>query len=165
MEKKMKRLLKSAALFLVMIGLPYVSDAAHLYTEGIQPIPGERPENSLTLPGDMIMVGNAVQDGVEAMLHLKDVAAAMNEMGRDVTHHLMVIFIDQATGEPMEAGSAAVTFKPAGRETGRTVTLSEKYGYYGAALELEGPGRYQFIIDTKLADGKKRRFSLDFILK
>lgn len=161
----MKRLLKSAFLCLVMIGLPYVTDAARPHTAGIEPIPGERPEYGMTLPGDMILVGNAVQDGVEAMLHLKDVAAAMNEMGRDVTHQLMVIFIDQATGEPMEAGSAAVKFRFAGREAGQPVALTEKQGYYGADLELEGPGRYQFIIGTRLDDGKKRQFSLDFILK
>ena len=61
----------------------------------------------MEMEGDMIMLGDDSDDGVKAMAHLKDVKEAMAEMGMPGTHHIMVMFMDKKTGEPIEEGIAA----------------------------------------------------------
>lgn len=117
------------------------------------------------MQGDMIMVGDAVQDGVKALVHLKDVKDAMVKMGMKETHHFMVMFVDVATGQPVESGVAAVKVKRADAKEEETIKLMGMQGHFGADIELTGPGDYRFTIGTKLADDKKRQFDFDFRLK
>ena len=117
------------------------------------------------MEGDMIMLGNVVKDGVKAMAHLKDVGKAMAQMGMPATHHIMVMFVDQASGDPIESGAAAVKIeRPDGTESG-PIKLMGMQGHFGADIELAEPGKYEFKVGTKLADGKKRQFEFEFTLK
>jgi len=119
----------------------------------------------MDMHGDMIMLGDAEQDGVKAMAHLKDVKAEMSKMGMKTTHHLMVMFAGLDDGKPIDSGSAAVKYTgPDGVEHG-PVKLMGMQGHFGADVELGSPGAYHFNIGTKLADGKKRQYEFDFDLK
>ena len=120
---------------------------------------------SMNMQGDMIMLGDTDEDGVKAEAHLKDVKAAMAKMGMGTTHHFMVMFVDDASGKPIDSGAAAVKIKgPDGKE-GAAVKLRGMQGHFGADVELTEPGEYHFIVGTKLADGKKRQFEFEYTLK
>jgi len=126
---------------------------------------GSMGHDGMAMKGDMIMLGDAEQDGVKAMAHLKDVKDAMAKMGMKTTHHIMVMFVDQASGKPIDSGNAAVKVKGADGKESEPVKLMGMQGHFGADIELPGPGQYHFTIGTKLADGKKRQFDFDFTLK
>ncbi|MDX9708904.1 MAG: hypothetical protein RBT64_05030 [Trichloromonas sp.] len=114
------------------------------------------------MDGDILMLGEQVVEGVEAMARLKDVEAAMAKVGMAHTHHLMVEFYRVDDGEPMDQGLAAVKIvDPAGKESG-ALTLVGMDGHFGADLALGEKGDYLFKIGTKLADGKKRQYEFRF---
>jgi hypothetical protein len=116
----------------------------------------------MAMAGGMIMLGEQEVDGVEAMVHLKDVKEAMSKMGMPTTHHFMVMFADTSTGESVEQGAAAVKIvDPAGME-GEAVALMGMQGHFGADIALSAPGEYVFKLGTKLADGKKRQYEFKF---
>ncbi len=126
---------------------------------------GKMDHDGMKMDEDMIMVGDSVQDGVKAMVHLKEVKDTMAKMGMKATHHIMVMFVDQVTGQPVESGVAAVKMKRANAKEEEAIKLMGMQGHFGADIELTGPGEYHFMIGTKLADGKKRQFDFDFTLK
>jgi hypothetical protein len=113
----------------------------------------------------MVMVGEQSVDGVKGMAHLNDVRAAMAKMKMKETHHFMVLFMDEASGKPIEAGTAAVKITdPTGKE-GEAVRLMAMDGHFGADVVLAKPGNYTFVIGTRLADGKTRQFEFTHMLK
>jgi len=121
--------------------------------------------DSMEMAGDTAMLGNDIQENVKAMAHLKDVQAAMAKMGMKETHHFMVMFVDSATGEPIEHGSAALKIvSPSGMESG-PVKLIGMQGHFGADITLNEKGNYTFTVGTKLADGEKRQFQFTHTLK
>ena len=160
-----KIFIKSATLLLLALGTTLAAQAAETESAGSEQTSGRNPTDGMTLPGDMIMLGNAVQNGVKAMAHLKDVEKTMTELGGNATHHLMVVFVDQETGELIESGPAAVKYSYEDQKPGVPVPLTAMQGHYGADLTLKGPGEYQFIIGSQLADGRKRQFRFDFTLR
>jgi hypothetical protein len=121
--------------------------------------------DSMKMSGDMIMLGDVTEDGVKGMAHLKDVKAAMEKMEMKPTHHLMVMFADVASGKPIDSGVAAVKVKGPDGHKGEAVKLMGMQGHFGVDLELAGPGKYEFEVGTKLADGKKRQFKFEVDLK
>lgn len=119
----------------------------------------------MEMKGDMAMLGNDTEDGVKAMAHLKDVQEAMAEMGMPGTHHIMVMFMDTSTGEPIEEGIAAVKIKyPSGKESS-PIKLMGMQGHFGADIRLSEKGEHKFMVGTKLADGKKRQFEFEYKVK
>jgi len=114
----------------------------------------------------MMMLGDQTEDGVKAMAHLKDIHEGMAKMGMDQTHHLMVMFMDTATGKPIANGTVAVKIKdPSGKvsEPIQLMPMSMGMGQsFGSDITLPTKGKYQFDIGTKLEDGKKRQFQFDF---
>lgn len=156
---------KSAILLLLALGTTLVAQGAESEPAGSEQTAGRNPADGMTLRGDMILLGSAVQKNVKAMAHLKDVEKTMTELGGNATHHLMVVFVDQETGELIESGSAAVKYSYRNQTPGAPVPLTAMQGHYGADLALHGPGEYQFIIGTHLADGRKRQFQFDFTLR
>lgn len=116
----------------------------------------------MSMAGGMIMLGEQEVEGVEAMVHLKDVKDAMAKMGMSQTHHFMVMFVDTTTGEPVEAGMAAVKIVDPGGTEGEAVALMGMQGHFGADIALSAPGEYVFKLGTKLADGKKRQYEFKF---
>ena len=119
-------------------------------------------QSGMAMAGGMIMLGEKTVDGVRAMVHLKDVKAAMAKMGMSETHHFMVMFVDVASGKPIEAGTVAVKIKHGTAEAGPPVQLMGMQGHFGADITLSDPGKYEFTLGTKLPDGKSRKFDFEF---
>jgi len=92
------------------------------------------------------------------MAHLKDVKAAMAKMGMPTTHHIMVMFVDVASGKPVESGVAAVKIEGPDGKQSEAIKLMGMQGHFGADVELPTAGEYEFKVGTKLADGKKRQY-------
>lgn len=128
---------------------------------------GHDAHQSMQMQGhaEMAMLGAKVEDGVEAAAHLNDVKAAMAKAGMKETHHFMVLFTDVGTGSSIETGTVALKIKgPDGQETG-PISLIGMEGHFGADIVLTGKGNYEFMVGTKLPDGKTRQFSFDHQLK
>ena len=113
----------------------------------------------------MVMLGNQTVDGVKAMAHLKDIHEAMAKMGMDKTNHLMVMFMDTKTGQPISEGSAAVKIKDPSGEVSEPIMLMGMPGGFGADITLPQKGAYTFEIGSKLADGQLRKYDFNYTLK
>jgi len=115
--------------------------------------------------GAMIMLGTVSADGIQAMAHLQDLNAGGGRHAAGVSHNFMVAFEAQNKGGAITGGRAAVKVTGPDGQTGGAVTLKPKSGFFNADLELKMPGRYTFVVGTKLADDKARQFSFSYELK
>jgi hypothetical protein len=111
---------------------------------------------------DFVEIGKDAQDGIVATVKVKtydeETLASMAKMGMDATHHVMVFFTDEKSGEEITAGKAAIKLK--GKDSKRVMLMQMGTGF-GGDVTL-GDGMYTFIVATKLEDGKKRKFSIMF---
>jgi hypothetical protein len=115
--------------------------------------------------GGMIVLGEEVQNGVKAMFHLMTIDPKVMPAGNKITHHLMVMFNDTATGKTIGSGTVAVKVEsPEGKEAA-PVKLMGMQGHFGADVNLDKPGIWHFRIATKLADGKVRQFHSHHVVK
>ncbi|MEJ2199796.1 MAG: hypothetical protein P8X63_02095 [Desulfuromonadaceae bacterium] len=118
----------------------------------------------MDLPGDMIMLGEQVEEGVKAMVHLKDVRKVMAGMGMNHSHHLMVMFVHASTDKPITEGKVAVKIvEPSGKER-KAVALTGMQGHFGADVSLNAPGLYVIKVGTLLPDGKRRQYAFSYSL-
>ncbi len=109
-----------------------------------------------------IMLKNAHQDGVMAMVHLYDISESMAKQGLKETHHMMVMFSDMKDSKPVTEGTVAVkVVDPAGVKSEPIKTMLMGDGF-GANIALPTPGKYTFEVGTKLADAKKRVFTFTY---
>ena len=109
-----------------------------------------------------IMLENAEQDGVMAMVHLNDVREAMAKNGMQETHHMMVMFTDAKTGKPIIEGTVAVKVTDPAGVTGEPKKMMLMGDGFGADISLAAPGKYSLEVGTKLADAKKRVFTFTY---
>ena len=115
--------------------------------------------------GGMIMLEVQTEDGVQGMVHLKDVGEAMAKMGMKEDFHFMVMFNDNSTGDQIVEGTAALKITdPAGKES-EPLALMPMDDMFGADIALTAKGAYRFTVGTRLADGKKRQFEFEYMLK
>lgn len=150
----MKNRAISLALTFAFLLLPLAPMMANAQQEGMQ--------EGMAMGDGMIMLGEETVYDVKAMVHLQDVRATMTKMGRNETHHLMVMFADAQTGEPINAGTVAVKVKgPSGEETA-PLRMIGMQGHFGTDLALQEKGKYNFTIGTKLNDDKKRQFHFTY---
>lgn len=115
--------------------------------------------------GAMIILGNATDKGVVAMAHIQDVRDVMAQMGMDSTHHFMVVFVDEVTGEEIEAGTVAIKIVDPYGKVSEPIELMAMQGHFGADVSLKTQGRYKIKVGTKLSDGEKRQFEFSYSLK
>jgi hypothetical protein len=115
--------------------------------------------------GSMMIVGNMVSKGVKGMAHLKDVSTKMAEMGMKETHHFMIAFIDEKTGDQIETGTVALKITNPDAKVGDPIPLMGMAGHFGADVTLDMPGEYHFKLGTKLADGTKRKYHFHHVIK
>ncbi|MFA5516238.1 MAG: hypothetical protein WDA20_08115 [Desulfuromonadales bacterium] len=115
--------------------------------------------------GDMIILGDDTEAGVRGMAHLKDVGAAMSKMGMETTHHIMLMFVDNKSGEPITKGAAAVKITGPDGKTSAPIRLMGMQGHFGADTVLKQKGEYTLVVGTKLADDQKRTFEFKHTLK
>jgi len=112
--------------------------------------------------GEMQLIGEQTEEGVKAtakiMVYDADKAKMVN-----ASHHLMVFFTDAASGAKIDQGKAAVKVKGAHGDA-KPVELMAMGDGFGADLRVE-PGHYAFEVGTKLADGAKRSFTYQYMVK
>lgn len=119
-------------------------------------------QGSMSMNGEMIMLGAEVKIGVKGMAHLKDVRTAMTKMGMATTHHLMMMFSNAQSGQSVDQGSVAVKVTtPSGKQL-KALKLMGMQGHFGADVTLDETGTYQFSIGTRLDDGQKRVYSFSY---
>jgi len=152
---------------LIVVSLPLMAAAmSHEKEGGHGQSIHEKMENSGGMMEGMMMLGNVDQDGVRAMAHIKayDMAAMekMQSMGMSATHHFMVMFVDIASGKPINDGMAAVKVQPEGGKASKTVKLMKMNDAYGADITVPAGKPVQITIGTKIKDEKKRQFLFEF---
>lgn len=126
---------------------------------------GQGKHDGMTSDGSMMIVGSMVSKGVKGMAHLKDVSAKMAEMGMKETHHFMISFMDEASGEQVEKGKVALKITNPDAKVGEAIELKGMQGHFGADVVLDMKGEYHFRLGTKLADGKQRKYHFHHVIE
>ena len=112
--------------------------------------------------GDFVEIGKDTQKGVVATVKVKvydeKTKATMAKMGMNATHHVMVFFTDEKSGDAIDSGKAALKIKG---EDAKPAMLMKMGTGFGGDVNVEG-GMSTFEIGTKLEDGEKRQFSVMF---
>ena len=110
---------------------------------------------------DFVELGNDPQKGVVAPVKVKtydaETKATMAKMGMAATHHVMVFFVDEASGKAV-GGKAALKVKG---QDGKPSMLMQMGDGFGADVTL-GTGMSTLEVGTKLDDGKQRQFEVGF---
>jgi len=113
--------------------------------------------------GDFVEVGKVTEDGVVATVMLKaydeKARATMAKMGMTATHHVMVSFTDEKTGKPIATGTVAIMVKG---QDAKPVMMMKMGEGFGGDVTLKEKGEYTLEIGTKLEDGNKRRFDVNY---
>ena len=117
--------------------------------------------SGMDMGGEMIMLKDQTVDGVVGSAHLMDVKAKMAEHGMKMTHHIMVAFMDD-TKQMISKGQVAVKVKSPDGKVGKATKMMGMSGQFGVDITVDQKGKYEFMIGTKLADGKKRTFTFSF---
>lgn len=116
--------------------------------------------HNMSSSDDFVEIGKDTQKGVVATVKVKtyddETRATMAKMGMDSTHHVMVFFADEKSGDAIAGGKAAIKVKG---QDGKPAMLMQMGEGYGADVKLEGMMN-TFEIGTKLDDGKKRQFKV-----
>ena len=111
---------------------------------------------------DFVEIGKDTQTGVVATVKVKTydekTLASMKKMGMDATHHVMVFFADEKSGNEITKGKVALKVK--GQNANPAMMMLMGTGF-GSDAKLKD-GMYTFEFGTKLEDGKKRQFSIMF---
>lgn len=115
----------------------------------------------MSMGGDMIMLQDVEVDGVMASGHMLDVKAKMAEHGMKETHHFMVGFMN-SEGEGISEGQVALKIEAPDGTVGKPIRLMGMSGAFGHDITLDKKGMYKFTVGTKLADGKKRSFTMQY---
>lgn len=110
--------------------------------------------------------GKSSSEGVKATAKIKAYDAAtlamMAKMGVAGTHHIMVFFSDEKTSADITSGQVALKVKgPDGATTEPVMLMSMGKGF-GADVSLKAGTMYTIELGSKLEDGVKRKFSIDY---
>ena len=110
--------------------------------------------------GDFVEIGKDTQDGVVATVKVKTydekTMATMEKMGMNATHHVMVFFTDEKSGDAIASGKAALKIKGSDAKPDMLMLMGTGFGSDVSV----GEGMATFEIGTKLEDGQKRQFSI-----
>ena len=110
---------------------------------------------------DFVEIGKDTEKGIVATVKMKtyddETKATMAKMGMAATHHVMVFFVDEASGKAV-GGKAALKVKG---QDGKPTMLMQMGDGFGADVTL-GTGMSTLEVGTKLDDGKQRQFEVGF---
>jgi len=171
----MKTLMTTLLALTFAIGVPMAALAMSHGSHGTEkPMEMDHKGHDMTkmghnMAGDdasFVEFGTSSSEGVKATAKIKayDAAtlAAMEKMGVAGTHHVMVFFADEKTGADIAAGQIALKVKgPDGATTEPVMLMSMGKGF-GADVSLKAGTMYTFELGSKLEDGVKRKFSIDY---
>jgi hypothetical protein len=111
---------------------------------------------------EMYDLGSMSVEGVKGSAHISDVREAMAAVGMNETHHFMVMFMDEASGDAIEEGTVAVRIiNPAGEQSA-PIRLIGMDGHFGADIVLEEKGTYRFTVGSALPDDVRRQFEFSY---
>jgi hypothetical protein len=119
----------------------------------------------MQMGGAMIMLDTVTVDGIRAMAHLQDLRSGMAQPSGGATHNFMVGFEDEGNGAAIAKGRAAVKVTGPDGQTSEAITLNLKDGFFRGDIELKKPGKYSFVVGSKLIDDQARQFSFTYELK
>jgi hypothetical protein len=110
--------------------------------------------------GDFVEIGKDTQKGVVATVKVKvydeKTKATMAKMGMNATHHVMVFFTDEKSGDAIASGKAALKIKGSDAKPDMLMLMGTGFGGDVSV----GEGMATFEIGTKLEYGQKRQFSI-----
>jgi hypothetical protein len=121
--------------------------------------------DGMSAEGGMFIIGEMTSKGVKGMAHLKDVRDAMQKMGLKKTHHFMIAFVDEETGEQIESGKVALKLQDPDAKVYDPIELVGMDGHFGADIVLDMKGEYHFKLGTQLEDGTKRKYHFHYKVK
>lgn len=152
---------------IALLALPlYVSaSGSHNHEHGKSAPAVVDDDDGMKSAGTMAIIGSMSSKGVKGMAHIKDVSEAMAEMGLQTTHHFMIAFVDDKTGEQIEDGSVALKLTNPDAKVGDAIELVGMDGHFGADIVLDMEGEYHFRLGTKLSDGTKRKYHFHYLNK
>jgi hypothetical protein len=105
-----------------------------------------------------------VVDGVKATFRVIDIQKKMKEMGKNETHHIMVMFTDAKSGKQL--GEGEVKLKVQGPDKSEQVKdLMGMEGGFGSDFSLSKSGKYGVMAKFKLSDGKVRTVKFWYTVK
>jgi hypothetical protein len=111
---------------------------------------------------DFVEIGKDTQEGVVATVKVKKydekTLGSMAKMGMDATHHVMIFFADEKSGNEIASGQVALKIK---EKEAKPVMMMQMGAGFGADVSLQD-GMYNFEVGTKLEDGQKRQFEIMF---
>jgi hypothetical protein len=163
----MKRFTFAMMVLIVAMGMPMVAIAMDHGSHDKEMSKDKDPDmhkghDMAAKDGDFVEIGKDTQDGVVATVKVKaydeKTRATMEKMGMNATHHVMVFFTEEKTGDAVTSGKAALKIK--GEEAKPAMLMLMGTGF-GSDVSV-GEGMSKFEIGTKLEDGKKRQFSVMF---
>ena len=111
----------------------------------------------------MVVVGSMVSKGIKGTAQIKNVSVAMADMGMASTHHFMMSFVDEETGNKIEGGSVALKITNPDAKISEPIELIGMDGHFGADIILDMEGEYHFRLGTKLDDGTKRKYHFHYV--
>jgi hypothetical protein len=152
---------------LVLLALPLQGQAqTHSDHAAAPPANATTSGHGAMMHGGGIMLEEATDSGVKAMVHLMDTGAMMAKMGKKENYHFMIMFTDLATGKAVSQGSVALKITAPGVDkAGEPLALMAMDGQFGADISLPEKGAYTFEIGSKLADGAKRQFKFQYTVQ
>ena len=111
---------------------------------------------------EMYDLGSQSVQGVKGNAHISDVRKAMAAVGMPETHHFMIMFMDEQSGDPIEEGTVAVRILDPAGEQSAPIRLIGMDGHFGADIVLDQKGTYTFTIGSALPDEVRRQFEFTF---
>ena len=159
--KSLKQTIVSLILLMVF-PVAALASAAHDHGHGHDANDGAGHHDGMSADGKMAIVGSMSSKGVKGMAHIKDVKETMAKMGMKATHHFMIAFVDEETGEQIEKGKVALKLINPNAKS-ETIELIGMDGHFGADVTLDMKGEYHFKLGTKLEDGTKRKYHFHYV--
>jgi hypothetical protein len=158
----MKRFTIAMMALVFAMGMPMIATAAMDHGSQDKEMAGDMKHDMSAMEGGFVEIGKDTQNGVVATIKLKTyddkTLASMKKMGMDATHHVMIFFADEKSGDEIAGGKVALKVK--GQDAKPTMMMLMGKGF-GADVSLSGMV-ITFDIGTKLEDGQKRQFSIEF---
>jgi hypothetical protein len=153
----MKKNLIGLFLALSLVSLPLAAIAGENGMEGMQ-------GHDMRETNGMIVLGTQTVDGVKGMAHLMKNTGSMDKM--KMTYHFMLVCSDTNSGAFLSDGLVALKITgPSGHTSEPIKLMPMTMGMvkgFGAGVNLTEKGTYNFVVGSKLADGKKRQFVFSY---
>jgi hypothetical protein len=156
----MKRFTLAMMALAIVMGMPVMATAAMDHGSHDKEMSKDMDHDMSAKEGDFVEIGKDTQKGVVATVKVKvydeKTKATMAKMGMNATHHVMVFFTDEKSGDAIASGKAALKIKGSDAKPDMLMLMGTGFGGDVSV----GEGMATFEIGTKLEDGQKRQFSI-----